>query len=1232
MAMTTTQVSQLYVTLFGRASEKEGNQYWATHYDNQFEAAKVMLTLDIVKDYFGDAWNDNKAFIESIYQNTLGKDPAQDQEGVNYWLNELNQLLKQGKSLEEARAKVVVDLINAISQYENSDDPAAKAAALRFKNKVAVSNYTAEKVDKVPGKTKEEVLNNLKYFKDVIANVTDDPATVETAKQKVDSDLVVKNVSLTTGVDNIRGSVFDDTFKADLLTLNDGDNIDGRDGNDTLTATISNNITDAITIKNVENLIFTSLGAHSIDMKNMTGIKSFTSKDSTGTLTLNNIGQVMDINLEGSTSKVVANFTASALQGTSDLLNVTLKNASAADLQVNAGFEKLKVNVDGDSTLAGLTVPGVTTFISQGTGDLTVKNNVLDNFTTLIFNNDGKITLGSVSGVDLLSAQDNTKGVVAAKVDTKGFADPAQNKITLNSSGSGTVLLGSGDDNLAIDGSGSGTDTIDTGAGNDKLVFKVGKANFVLRMQDGDDVVKFDTSNNGISTSDTIDLGAGNDKVIVDDDQNQSMILKGVENLDIVVSKGGNTINLDGTTDKVAVTIKENDDNKALILKNLPTGSTVEVVNATDEMQKAGSLTIGYKDTEDETTINVRTEVNEGANFTLNKVNRVTVNFDEAVGSAAGGAAGYFDFADSTDVTINAAKLFNGGNIQSTNDKTEAVKLTGQDAVTVGDLTSKALKTVELTAEKDLKVGKVTASNNLSTVKYVSNAGGINCGDIGSGTVTNLSSVEIAAAKDITASMIDAKEIGNIKISSTSGKITVGDINTPTGKIGDIDIEAKSDVTLNKVGNGDDTLSSLKVISHDGAIKLNQPVDVKDSDGFDVTLSAATTIDNGSGSAQTIKNEDGNINTVTLSGNASAKVDFTVGGSGHYVQTVDASGLKGGLTTVITNADDLDSVSSSTTVSLGAKDSSTQNSVTFQGSVDSITVNGSAGQDTIILGTSTAAAKIASGTISLGGGTDKLDLTYLAGIKAADDGAVINLSSSSQTVDGTSVAAGKIVEFDGNDDGTNNAAGGYSFTVSGVDEIVGTDSNDVIFAANTGTTITGGKGDDKIVLNAGTDKVIFSTASDNGTDTIEGLKEGTDILDLTNVITNLGYLDADTGAAGIQAYASNSTNDVKAKDKIAIVKGTITNLDEANEIAGLFKSSDGTNVVDSVLDLGTDVGNACIVLTVDPNSTTAHLWYVEERDGTQGIDPNNDTIIHLAEIHLTANYVDGGFNAADFGI
>jgi len=82
------------------------------------------------------------------------------------------------------------------------------------------------------------VLHNLKYFIDVIANVTDDPATVDVAKKMVDEDLVVKNVQLTKDTDEIKGSVFDDTFKAIALflfsenTLNTSDKIYGRDGND----------------------------------------------------------------------------------------------------------------------------------------------------------------------------------------------------------------------------------------------------------------------------------------------------------------------------------------------------------------------------------------------------------------------------------------------------------------------------------------------------------------------------------------------------------------------------------------------------------------------------------------------------------------------------------------------------------------------------------------------------------------------------------------------------------------------------------------------------------------------------------------------------------------------------------------------------------------------------------------------------------------------------------------
>jgi len=1071
------------------------------------------------------------------------------------------------------------------------------------------------------------VLVNQENPEEVIT-VTPNGTTIESA--------VGKEFKLTTDVDSILGTEYDDKFIAPLLTLNDGDKIEdpSTEDNDILKATISNDISDSVTIKNVENLEFTSLGAHSIDMKNMTGVKSFTSKDSTGQLTLNNVGQVMDINLEGSTNKVVANFKASALQGTSDVLNVTLKNASAANLQVNAGFENLKVNIDGNSTLAGLTVPGVDTFISQGTGDLKVKDHVLDNFDTIIFKNDGKITLGDISGVDLLSAKDNTKGVVAAKVDTKtGFADPTQNKITLNSSG--TVLLGSGDDNLAIDGSGSGTDTIDTGAGNDKLVYAVGGSNFVLKMGDGDDVVKFtNTSTNNISNSDTIDLGAGSDKIIVKaDNDNNHLVLKGVESLDILAASG-KKINLDGTDNSLKnVTLKTDASASSndFDIDNLVNGAKVEVVNGDPNSPASlGNLKVSYKNTEDATTLNIRTKVASSKTFTVGKVTDITVNFDDTVGVNSSSKAGNFDFQDSTNVTINAAKGLYAGDINSSNDKVETIKITGQDVVNIGDLDADdatySLKTVEIIAEKDLTVGDVN-SNKMSSIVYKSNTGALTFGDIND-TSTNaqaeLSKIEIMAKGNISQTLgkvIEAKQIDNLTVTSTNGSVSINDVagDNNSTKLGDVTITAKSNVTIGKIGDygsdsDSDKLTKLTITANDGFINLHGDVDLHDSDGFDVSLTANTLIwndGNNSGTYETnesatIKNTDGNINTVTLSGNAKAYVNFTVAGNGHYVQTVDASGLKGGLTTKITNADDLDSVNSSTTVSLGAKDSNTVNYVEFDGGVDSITVNGSAGKDTIKIDKDA----VKTGTISLGEGTDTLDLSELNGWGSPDKhGLVVNLSSSSKTVGETSVSAGKVVEYDGSDV----VSDGHSFTVSGVDTIKTTNYADVIYAANTGTTVNAGDGNDTIYGGAG-DDTIYGGA---GKDTIK-VGDGNDVI----------VYDGTSGEGGDTVGESSSTGDKFAlgTSSAAVDKIKINEKGSGDSTGYDLDGNDNTNTTTVTLgDASTDKDGNVYIVTSDLSSTKVDLnGKANDKDGAIVI--YEDTTHDLLKVYYTTNESEASIN------
>ncbi|MCP4116914.1 MAG: DUF4214 domain-containing protein [Desulfobacteraceae bacterium] len=167
--LTQTQVSQLYISIFGRASEGSGNTYWQTTQEDMVVAADTMLATGSAKDYFGATLDDDQAFIEFIYENTLGKTYAEDPDGVDYWVGEL----ASGKS----KGQVTSTLINAVM------DPkyAGMSSQNRFINKVTVCNYTADTIDTCPN------VNDLSAFVGAISGVTDNSATVTTAKGVVDT-------------------------------------------------------------------------------------------------------------------------------------------------------------------------------------------------------------------------------------------------------------------------------------------------------------------------------------------------------------------------------------------------------------------------------------------------------------------------------------------------------------------------------------------------------------------------------------------------------------------------------------------------------------------------------------------------------------------------------------------------------------------------------------------------------------------------------------------------------------------------------------------------------------------------------------------------------------------------------------------------------------------------------------------------------------------------------------
>jgi hypothetical protein len=171
-ALTKTEVSELYVSLLNRASEGEGNRYWQTDQSDMVTTANVMLDTQDSKEYFGTSLDTNKAFIEHIYKNTLNKDASDDPEGIDYWVNELNS----GKS----RGEVVTALINAVLSYKDSQDELTKNAYNQFINRVDVSDYTADHLEKVPENYKEVLGFDGKL------RVTADPQSVESAKSMID--------------------------------------------------------------------------------------------------------------------------------------------------------------------------------------------------------------------------------------------------------------------------------------------------------------------------------------------------------------------------------------------------------------------------------------------------------------------------------------------------------------------------------------------------------------------------------------------------------------------------------------------------------------------------------------------------------------------------------------------------------------------------------------------------------------------------------------------------------------------------------------------------------------------------------------------------------------------------------------------------------------------------------------------------------------------------------------
>ena len=545
MAVTATQLNQLYLAYFGRPADFDGITFYTTNPAANINtvAAAFSASPESVALY-GSAFN--AAQINAIYQNLFNRDaePA----GLTYW------------SVEVASGRITpAGAALAILQgAQNADKTTAD-------NKIAVATEFYAKLDttsEITGYSGTSAAASARAF---LKTVTDTAASVTTAKANLDTAVAAAvaqgpiagvpgaTTSLTINQDTLTGGSANDIFNATAVinsgtgaeanTLTSIDSISGGAGTDTLNATLIT--TAAPTLKDIEIINTRFTQAVTMDLTNATGVNSIMVADSTAagtvagagaaaTLTVKNQNQ--NVTVTGNTATTLAlvteNFGTAAGSKT-----VTLDDkATTATITTNAGYTKV-------AGVSGLTTA---TIAATGANDIDVFASAAA-LKTVTITGSGSVTLsgGNYNKITKLDAGVNSGGVTAT-VDAAAV----------------TVTGGSGKDSITFGAAIGATAKVDLGAGNDMLKLAAATA-----------------------AGATVAGGEGTDTLAVTTAAwlaGGSKIYSGFEVLEI--GGGAGNYDMDQLTTLTAVTLTATDLAAAVDIQNAAAGTTLAIASkkATD--------------------------------------------------------------------------------------------------------------------------------------------------------------------------------------------------------------------------------------------------------------------------------------------------------------------------------------------------------------------------------------------------------------------------------------------------------------------------------------------------------------------------------------------------------------------------------------------------------------------------------------------------------------------------
>ncbi|QMS69040.1 beta strand repeat-containing protein [Campylobacter fetus] len=943
-----TDVSMLYITIMGMASEGDGNKYWLDYANNNSlgvsSLANIMLDSPGAAKFFGDSLlaGNEKDFVTKIYSIALGN--TSDVDGINYW----TKAITGGGEFTDSKGNVISvaslskgDLIGAmINSMVNGGSAESKAI---FEAKAAASDYFADAtlgkdISGLDEGTTSKLISEINSASDLDKVKSE----IDGLKESID-EAGLNKIALTTENDTITGTEGGDLISgvvgtAAESTLNPGDKIDGGAGNDVLKVDLKNNfkgLKDDGYIKNIEKLSLTnsSVSNRTFDAKGIDGLQTVALSGEKG-ISVTNLANIVDVEVngfKGTNFNVDSIYADKVLDGSADVQNLKVNGVGAKGASVAITADKIET--------LNLNTTGSQSFVSADVASISVKGNANLSLAT----GAKTTTLDASSFGGALDADLSTSASVTSIKGGNG-----NDKITIKD-----VAV-----NVAIDG----------GAGNDELVIKGSTA---------------DTLQPTLTNIEKVTIDGNTKDLTLSLKKAQSVTELSFKNIaKTVTESNGNveTVNIlaNNATDK-AVTIND---------------ESLKTINFSDVDDKGASVAAKGKivaDKATELTINSN-KVTLASDAVVQAANATKIDINAAkdtVGLTLGGVAKL------TDLTVNNKGAFALTGANATDlDSVKNLSVNTEGAFSIATATS--LKNLN-----NLSLNGVSAdlnSVNVGTATLASLEANINVsGEFKLGTTTakgdvdfNIENVGALTLGAITSSTGNASVI----ISSATGNVTLGAVSATQGNLtlnagntlGNITIKAlKGDIvsvdlggvlgTINSDANNKVSITSNEVTYVGSEISKNV---------VEITAAAGGT----------------DLNAQVIGG-AAADDALTIIGKGD-TQTITASGdLSGGtLTLTLTEATKLSSLDISGVKGLSAATAIDLKNVSVENKLI-VDIQGSDAAETITANSTSATLTAITLSGDLGGGANTVTVAPDAAAVAITTIDLSGLSATGGTLSGT---------------------------------------------------------------------------------------------------------------------------------------------------------------------------------------------------------------------------------------